>query len=156
MGQRPGQSCERTESWDLQELQDCGEGKSSIPFRGFQRLQSSALRSSQHEPDQFEFRSRRSGSNEQRPADPDGAEGVFLGLSLAWQILHAAHFAGRCRISARACNRFESAALLVDRALSFSDRAKPWSFTRSLRFRCELQQRLNNPARTVSKAFFTL
>jgi DDE superfamily endonuclease len=54
------------------------------------------------------------------------------------QILPAAHFAGRCRISARACNRFESTALLVVRALSFSERAKLWSFASSLRFSCEL------------------
>ena len=38
-------------------------------------------------------------------------------------ILPAAHFAGRCSISAKACNRFESTAFLVIRALSFSDRA---------------------------------
>ena|SRR6185295_6069070 len=39
-------------------------------------------------------------------------------------ILSAAHFAGRCRISARACIRFESTAFLVIRALSFSDGTK--------------------------------
>jgi len=47
-----------------------------------------------------------------------------LGVILMRHILSAAHFAGRCRISARACNRFESTAFLVIRALSFSDRAK--------------------------------
>jgi hypothetical protein len=39
-------------------------------------------------------------------------------------LLLAAHFAGRCRISATACNRFESTSFLVIRALSCSDRAK--------------------------------
>src|SRR5215813_6717475 len=53
-------------------------------------------------------------------------------------ILPAAHFAGRCRISASACNRFESTSFLVVRALSFSEGAKLRSFARSLGFRCEL------------------
>ena len=48
--------------------------------------------------------------------------------------LPAAHFEGRCRISANACNRFASTALLVMPALSFSDRAKLWSFASSPRF----------------------
>jgi hypothetical protein len=59
-------------------------------------------------------------------------------ITLALQILPAAHFAGRCKISARACNRFESTALFAVLALSFSDRAKLWSFASSLRFSCEL------------------
>src|SRR6185295_19599904 len=46
------------------------------------------------------------------------------GVILMRHILSAAHFAGRCRISARACNRFDSTAFLAVRALSFSDRAK--------------------------------
>jgi len=36
----------------------------------------------------------------------------------------ASYLVGRCRISASACNRFESAALLELRALSLNDREK--------------------------------
>src|SRR5262245_3867870 len=48
-----------------------------------------------------------------------------------------AHFEGRYRMSARACIRFESTALLVVLAVWLSERAKPWSFPSSPGFRCE-------------------
>lgn len=46
---------------------------------------------------------------------------------IQWQILPTAYFAGRSRISARACIRFPSTALLAVRALSFSERERLWS-----------------------------
>jgi hypothetical protein len=58
-------------------------------------------------------------------------------VTLARQILPAAHFEGRCRISARACNRFASTALLLVPALFLSDRLKLWSLASSRGFRCE-------------------
>ena len=54
------------------------------------------------------------------------------------QILQAAYFDGRCRISARASNRFESASLLVLTALSFSDGEKLLSFVSDPLLICEL------------------
>src|SRR6185503_7798144 len=49
------------------------------------------------------------------------------------QILLAAHFEARCRISARACNSFESTALLVVPALSFTSRVNQVARDRSRR-----------------------
>src|SRR5258706_13595762 len=48
------------------------------------------------------------------------------------------HCAGRFRISARACNRFESAVLFVMAALFSNEGARLLSFASSPRFMCEV------------------